>query len=131
MSSEKKEREANKKNHQPSCHNVGESELSVLIPDFSRISRLFSTLFRSMMAGAASSSAGKMLEVDGSLMEGGGQILRMSVALSSLLDRPVRIFNIRGKRSKPGLKSQVDFQENVSCKLQGNVRNFYGASFST
>jgi RNA 3'-terminal phosphate cyclase (ATP) len=44
--------------------------------------------------------------IDGSLMEGGGQILRMSVGFSALLRKPIRIANIRGLRSKPGLKAQ-------------------------
>ena len=47
-----------------------------------------------------------MIEIDGACGEGGGQILRLSVALSAMSKKPVRIFNIRVKRSKPGLKRQ-------------------------
>lgn len=46
------------------------------------------------------------LDIDGSVMEGGGQILRMSVCLSALLRRPIRIIKIRGQRAKPGLQAQ-------------------------
>ena len=46
------------------------------------------------------------LDIDGSAMEGGGQILRMSVCLSALLRRPIRIAKIRGRRAKPGLQAQ-------------------------
>lgn len=45
-----------------------------------------------------------MIEVDGSI--GGGQVLRSSVALSALLEKPFRITNIRQNRPKPGLKAQ-------------------------
>lgn len=48
----------------------------------------------------------KLVVIDGSMGEGGGQILRYSLALSALLLRPVKIYNIRAKRSNPGLRPQ-------------------------
>jgi RNA 3'-phosphate cyclase len=47
-----------------------------------------------------------LIEIDGSHGEGGGQILRTSVSLAALTMKPVRIFNIRAGRPKPGLKRQ-------------------------
>jgi RNA 3'-terminal phosphate cyclase (ATP) len=47
-----------------------------------------------------------MLEIDGSMGEGGGQILRSSVALSILTQTPIRISRIRAGREKPGLQRQ-------------------------
>jgi len=44
--------------------------------------------------------------IDGSIMEGGGQILRISSALSAILGIPVKISNIRAGRSTPGLRPQ-------------------------
>ena len=47
-----------------------------------------------------------MLEVDGSIGEGGGQVLRTALSLSCMLQKPVHITNIRAGRSKPGLAAQ-------------------------
>jgi RNA 3'-terminal phosphate cyclase (ATP) len=47
-----------------------------------------------------------MIEIDGSNGEGGGQIVRSSLALSAITGKPFRIFNIRAGRKKPGLKRQ-------------------------
>lgn len=47
-----------------------------------------------------------MLEIDGSLGEGGGQVLRSALSLSCLLNRSFRIYNIRKGRKKPGLMPQ-------------------------
>lgn len=47
-----------------------------------------------------------MIEIDGSYGEGGGQIIRTSVALSAITGKPVRIVNIRANRPNPGLRPQ-------------------------
>jgi len=47
-----------------------------------------------------------MLEIDGSYLEGGGQILRTAVALSAIKKIPIRVYNIRKGRGEPGLKAQ-------------------------
>ncbi|OGS49598.1 MAG: RNA 3'-terminal-phosphate cyclase [Euryarchaeota archaeon RBG_16_68_12] len=47
-----------------------------------------------------------MITVDGSHGEGGGQIVRMAVALSALTTTPVRVVNVRAKRKNPGLAAQ-------------------------
>lgn len=44
--------------------------------------------------------------IDGSHGEGGGQILRTSLALSAILQQPVTIERIRAGRRKPGLAAQ-------------------------
>lgn len=48
----------------------------------------------------------EMLTIDGSQGEGGGQILRTSMALAGITGRAIRIHSIRAKRSKPGLMRQ-------------------------
>ncbi len=47
-----------------------------------------------------------MLEIDCSFGEGGGQVIRTAVALSILTNIPVHLYNIRAKRSNPGLREQ-------------------------
>ena len=48
----------------------------------------------------------EVVHIDGSRGEGGGQILRSSLALSMATGRPFRISNIRAGRDKPGLLRQ-------------------------
>lgn len=47
-----------------------------------------------------------MITIDGSQGEGGGQILRTSLALSILTGQPLRFEKIRAARSRPGLQRQ-------------------------
>lgn len=47
-----------------------------------------------------------MLEIDGAQKSGSGTILRLSVALASIIGEPLHIYNIRKKRSEPGLRPQ-------------------------
>ncbi|MHA1214007.1 MAG: RNA 3'-terminal phosphate cyclase [Candidatus Hodarchaeales archaeon] len=47
-----------------------------------------------------------MESFDGSLGEGGGAILRLVTSLALIKQEPVRIFNIRKNRPKPGLQTQ-------------------------
>ncbi len=47
-----------------------------------------------------------MIEIDGSMGEGGGQVLRTALALSSVTGKPVKLVNVRKKRAKPGLRPQ-------------------------
>lgn len=47
-----------------------------------------------------------MISIDGAMGEGGGQVLRSSLALSVLTGQPFRAERIRAKRSRPGLRRQ-------------------------
>jgi RNA 3'-phosphate cyclase len=58
-----------------------------------------------------------MLEIDGSMGEGGGQVLRTALSLSCVLRRPVRISNIRAGRENPGLRPQ----HLAVCNLLGQI----------
>jgi len=47
-----------------------------------------------------------MLSIDGSFGEGGGQIIRTSLALSLITGKAFRVCNVRARRDRPGLQRQ-------------------------
>jgi RNA 3'-terminal phosphate cyclase (ATP) len=60
-----------------------------------------------------------MLFIDGSMGEGGGQILRSSLSLSLLTGTPVSIQNIRAGRARPGLMRQHLTAVNAAAAVGG------------
>jgi RNA 3'-terminal phosphate cyclase (ATP) len=47
-----------------------------------------------------------LIHIDGSYGEGGGQIIRTSCSLAAITGRAVQIYNVRAKRTRPGLQPQ-------------------------
>jgi RNA 3'-terminal phosphate cyclase (ATP) len=60
-----------------------------------------------------------MLEIDGSIGEGGVQILRSSLTLSVVFSEPFRIINIRAGRKNPGLQPQHLKAVEAAGKISG------------
>lgn len=60
-----------------------------------------------------------MLTIDGSSGEGGGQIIRTSLALSLVTGKPFRIYNVRARREKPGLQRQHLTAVNAAAQIGG------------
>ncbi|MCX7707141.1 MAG: RNA 3'-terminal phosphate cyclase [Anaerolineae bacterium] len=60
-----------------------------------------------------------MIHIDGSLGEGGGQVLRSSLTLSILTGQPVHLTNIRARRPKPGLQAQHLAAVNTAAVICG------------
>ena len=58
-----------------------------------------------------------MIELDGSYGEGGGQMLRTALALSTITRQPFRMSNIRQGRDQPGLKRQHVFCVRTLCEM--------------
>ncbi|MGD8629155.1 MAG: RNA 3'-terminal phosphate cyclase [Gammaproteobacteria bacterium] len=58
-----------------------------------------------------------MIEIDGMMGEGGGQILRSSLSLSLLTGKPVRLTRIRAGRDKPGLR----YQHRMAVQAAGRI----------
>jgi RNA 3'-terminal phosphate cyclase (GTP) len=47
-----------------------------------------------------------MIDIDGAHGEGGGAILRQALGMAVYSGQPIRVFNIRARRDKPGLAAQ-------------------------
>ena len=62
-----------------------------------------------------------MIEIDGSQGEGGGQIIRSSLALSAVTGKPFKITNIRAGRKKSGLKRQHVTGANAAREVCGGA----------
>lgn len=71
------------------------------------------------------------IELDGSIYEGGGQILRTALALSALTKKPFIIKNIRRNRPQKGLKQQHLTAVNIVKELcNADVNgNFMGSEY--
>lgn len=68
-----------------------------------------------------------MIYIDGSYLEGGGQILRTSLSLSAIRGEPFKITGIRANRPRPGLQPQHLAAVNATAaicnaKVTGNIK---------
>ncbi len=59
--------------------------------------------------------APKPIDLDGRTGEGGGQLVRIAVALASVVSQPVRITHVRGNREGPRGGGERDL---TSCQAQ-------------
>ena len=62
-----------------------------------------------------------MITIDGAEGEGGGQIVRTSLALSIVTGTPFRAVNLRAKRDKPGLRRQHLTAVQAAAAVSGAV----------
>lgn len=58
-----------------------------------------------------------LINIDGSKYEGGGQMMRFSLALSTLLQKGFKMTNIRISRPNPGINNQLKNQIDLIAPL--------------
>ena len=69
------------------------------------------------------------IDIDGAEGEGGGQVVRTSLALAMATGRPLRIRNVRARRGRPGLLRQhLTALKAIAAMCEGEVR---GASLGS
>ena len=64
-----------------------------------------------------STMTSRLIEIDGSFGEGGGQIIRSSLSLSVITGKSFRITDIRSGRRNPGLRAQHLAAVEASAKI--------------
>jgi RNA 3'-terminal phosphate cyclase (ATP) len=60
-----------------------------------------------------------IVTIDGAHGEGGGQVLRTALTVSTVTSRALRVVNIRAKRCKPGLLPQHLSAARASAAITG------------
>jgi len=71
----------------------------------------------------------EFISIDGGHGSGGGQILRVALALSALTLKPVEVLNVRAKRIKPGLRPQhLAAAESVAKLASARARGLHVGS---
>lgn len=75
------------------------------------------------------SDENRLIEIDGSFGEGGGQILRTALAFSTIFKRPLAVHHIRAKRKNPGLGYQ--HLTAVEALTQISAANVEGAAIGS
>ena len=76
---------------------------------------------RAAVAASGGAAPERQWHVDGALGEGGGQVLRLAVALAAVKHRALRVENIRHRRPKPGLQAQHAACARAVADLTGAV----------